>query len=742
MKKATIYVSSIMLIIVVGGFALRQANACFVRSPQPVQVWLDHVNVEITDQVAVKTYDCTFKNPNPRAVVGGECYMELEPGARVSNMSVVVDGKESRAEILDVAKANKVFTEIVTEGGSPALLEYYGNQLIRTKIPKIAPNGMVTVKLRYTMVLDKKSDLVRLQMLNTNPKANMQTLKSASVRVAIKSTEPIKNVYSPSHAIGIVEEPEWDVVVKWSKDNYQPTHPFILYYQLAEEKVGATLLAHREPGEEGHFMLLLSPTIGGGDGAMTEDDVLPKDVVFCIDTSGSMMKGDKMTQARGALEHCLSQLREGDRFNIVDFGTGVRVFERETLVELDDDSRQRALSYVKKLYARGGTSMDEALETSLELFENTDRLKMILFATDGLPTVGERSPDAIVKNMQQRNDKDVRLFVFGEGHDVDTKLLDLLAAKHRGEAEYVLPEEDITKKIGRFFTRVGSPVMTDVQVFFEGVETRDVLPRSVPDLYRGEQIVVYGRYEGGGVQTVQVRGRVGTNYKTFTYPLDFPASATDDRNAFVPRLWAGEMVDFLMDEIRASGKEDPELVKEVTFLAKRYGIVTPYTSFLMVEETCNQPLAQQIRNFSGRLKADGNILGKAYGGVAVTNAWQQSRNKLNRKQSGNAAALYEQVADALKQEGRQVGSNASGQVQALAAMRYVGNRTFYNAGGRWYDSKYDDTQSSKVQNVKVGSGEFVNLLKNAPSLAKYMSQGDVVVEYQGNWYRFEPVRRS
>ena len=725
-----------LVLIALGGFAIQQANACFVRSPQPVQVWLDHVNVEITDQVAVKTYNCTFRNPNPRAVVGGECYMELEPGARVSNMSVVVDGKESKAEILTVEKANQVFTEIVTEGGSPALLEYYGNQLIRTKIPKIAPGGTVTVKLRYTMVLDKKSDLVRLQMLNTNPKAEMQTLKSASVRVAIKSTEPIKNVYSPSHAIDIVEEPEWDVVVKWSEENYQPTHPFILYYQLAEEKVGATLLAHREPAEDGHFMLLLSPTIGGGsDEGMTEDDVLPKDVVFCVDTSGSMIKGNKMEQARAALVHCLNQLREGDRLNIVDFGTGVRAFHDEELVELTEDARTRARNYVKKLYPRGGTSMDEALATSLKLFDEGDRLKMILFATDGLPTVGERSPDAILKNMQQRNDKNVRLFVFGEGTDVDTKLLDLLAAKHRGEAEYVLPEEDITKKISKFFTRVGSPVMTDVQIFFEGVETRDVLPRTVPDLYRGEQIVVYGRYEGGGAKTVRVRGRAGGEYKTFTYQLEFPSEATDDRNAFVPRLWAGEMVDFLLDEIRASGKEDSELVDEVTRLAKRYGIVTPYTSFLMVEDVCNQPLAQQIQQFKGRMNAEGQLLGKSYGRIAVDNAWQQKRNKDNRKASGNAAALYGQVADALKQEGRQISGGQNG----LAAVRYVGNRTFYNASGRWYDSKYDDTQSSKVQNVKVGSEQFVDMLKQAPSLAKYMSQGDVVVEHQGNWYRFEPA---
>ncbi len=179
---------------------------CFMRSPQPVQVWLDHIHVEITDQVAVKTYNCTFKNSNSQAVVGGECFMELEPGAQVDDMSITVDGKKMKAEILDVEKANKVFTDIVKNGGSPALLEYYGNQLITTKVPRIAPNQTVTVKLTYTTLLKKKGNTIRLQMLNTNPKASMQPLKSASVTVKIKSKEPLKNIYSPTHKIKIEED--------------------------------------------------------------------------------------------------------------------------------------------------------------------------------------------------------------------------------------------------------------------------------------------------------------------------------------------------------------------------------------------------------------------------------------------------------------------------------------------------------------------------------------------------------
>ncbi|HEX6986220.1 MAG TPA: VIT domain-containing protein, partial [Planctomycetaceae bacterium] len=158
-------------------------EACFVHAPQPVQVWLDHVRIDVVNGVATKSYECAFKNPNGGEIVGGECYMELEPGAQIDGLSVSVDGRERTAEILSVEEANKVFTEIVTKGGSPALLEYYGNQLIRTKLPRVPAGQVVTVRLRYTMPLKKAGDLYRLSCLNTNPKSLAQTLKAASVTV-------------------------------------------------------------------------------------------------------------------------------------------------------------------------------------------------------------------------------------------------------------------------------------------------------------------------------------------------------------------------------------------------------------------------------------------------------------------------------------------------------------------------------------------------------------------------------
>lgn len=736
-------------------------NACFMRSPQPVQVWLDHINVEIRDQVAVKTYNCTFKNPNPQAVVGGECFMELEPGAQVDDMSVTVDGKDMKAEILDVDKANEVFTDIVKNGGSPALLEYYGNQLITTKVPRIAPNGTVTVKLTYTTVLKKKGNVVRLQMLNTNPKASMQPLKSASVSVRIKSSEALKNIYSPTHKIQIEEDKDWDVVAKWSKEDYLPRHPFVLYYATDNQKVGASLVTHREFDEEGSFMLMLSPTVGNGTGQIQASDILPKDVVFCVDTSGSMLQGNKITQAKAALKYCIEHLRPGDRFNIVDFSTVARSFQEAGLAEFNDTTKRKALNYADKLAPRGGTAIHEALSLSLEHLGKSDRLQMVLFATDGLPTIGERDPEAILKSMTKKNTENVRMFVFGEGFDVNTKLLDFLALNHRGEADYILPEEDITKKISGFFDRVGSPILTDVKVKFDGLAVKDVYPRQIDDIFRGEQVILYGRYTGHGNKTVTVTGNVGGETKSFTYQLDFPELTEDEKGSFVPRLWAGKKVDYLLSEIRKAEKPEKELVDEVTYLAKRYGIITPYTAYLMTDDVANKDQSQVAQRLSagirrgiapnftapnapGAAPAEGQPLGldgaseprneQATREARVRTARDLAKARKAGDQSGAADAFYE-LAE--RQMNRFGGVGGGGRKSAMKAIRYIGSRTFYPLDGIWYDSEFDPKKHKAEQTIKVSSKEYFELLKKAPHIAKYLALGNVMVKVRSKWYRIQ-----
>ena len=738
----------LLAVVALAGLAVTPARACFMRSPLPVQVWLDHITINIKDQVAVKTYDCTFKNANARAVVGGTCYMELEPGAQVDNMTVLVDGKEMKAEILDVDKAKKVFTDIVKNGGSPALLEYYGNQLIQTQVPRIAPGSTVKVKLTYTTVLKKRGGLVRIQALNTNPKALMQPLKAASVTVNINSKQPIKNVYSPTHQINIEEKKGWDVSVNWKKDNYLPKHPFVLYYQTDDKDVAASLVAHRELDEPGHFMLMLSPTIGNGAGQVTAKQILPKDVVFCVDTSGSMLKGAKMEQARKALEYCVSTLRPGDRFNIVDFSTAARSFQDNGLVTFNPQTKQKALKYVEKLHARGGTAISEALQLSLKHLGKRDtqgRLKMIVFATDGLPTIGDRDPESILRGMAKRNTEGVRIFVFGEGYDVNTKLLDFLALNHRGEADYILPKENIKDKIGRFFDRVGSPIMTNLEVSFEGLDVKDVYPTKINDVFKGEQVMIYGRYTGHGKKTVKITGYVKGEKKTLEYVLNFPEYSEDDKSSFVPRLWAGRKVDRLLSEIRKQEKPSKELVDEVTYLAKRYGIITPYTSFLVTDDVAGKlPMGNNgNQQLFLRQRFNRGFAGKGAGGFKAPETDAAKRDRFSDSRilggvrraasKGRLAGLDDAADEAVRKEG--------GGGSSLKAIRYIGSRTFFRSGKTWYDSAYNAMKHKDVTKIEVGSKAYFALLKRDGRAAKYLALSDVILKVRGKWYHVHPARK-
>ncbi|MGC1273606.1 MAG: VIT and VWA domain-containing protein [Planctomycetaceae bacterium] len=743
------------------------ASACFVHAPQPVQVYLDHVRIDVTNGIATKNYECAFKNPNGGEIVGGECYMELEPGAQIDQLSVSVDGQEHTAEILSVEEANKVFTDIVTKGGSPALLEYYGNQLIRTKLPRVPAGQAVTVKLRYTMPLKKAGDLYRISCLNTNPKALAQMLKAASVTVRLKSDEPVKTVYSPSHELEVFEEEGWDVGVKWSADDYTPVSPFVLYFQTAPGDLAASVIAHRMPGEDGTFLLILSPTQGVEASELSKDDVLPKDVVFCVDTSGSMIADGKMEQARAALKHCVSSLRPQDRFNIVAFGTAVKSFRDDPrLVEASDENRKAALAFVDELAARGGTHISKALETAFGHLRTpeptTGRMSMLLFATDGLPTIGEREPAKILARAKELNTRGVRLFAFGEGYDVNASLLDALAREHHGETDYILPTEKIDERIARFFDRVGSPVLNDLVVKIDGLETEDVFPATIPDLFLGEQVMLIGRYRGFGTKAVTLSGKATGHDKSYTYEVTFPEFTTDDTADFVPRLWAGRKVDDLLTTLRGQATPDKQLVEEVTALATRYGIVTPYTSFLLsqaADVTNPIPPGQPIP--LGGLPAEPGIAGAGPRGLDLGAFGQQSvagrlrldeaepmeahirreqvlgakesgEARKNALKSGNAADFYRQAGLAINSYAEDV-TPTKRNADALQAVRYIGSRTFYNRGGQWQESTFKPADNKPQRQIAVGSKEYVELLDRDAKLAKYFALGNVVVNVDGEW---------
>jgi Ca-activated chloride channel family protein len=494
--------------------------------------------------------------------------------------------------------------------------------------------------------------------------------------------------------------------------------------------LGVNFLTYKEADEEGYFVLMMSPGVTEDKGA-----VLPKDIVFVLDKSGSM-KGKKMQQAREALKYCVERLNEKDRFNIVDFSTTVDKF-KDTLVDASSGNIKAALTYIEAMMDGGATNIDEALKLALGMLSKQEgRIAMVFFATDGLPTTGEKNIEALIKNTKDLNKANARIFSFGVGYDVNTLLLDKVGSDNRGISEYVKPEELIEDKVSMLYNKIQSPLFGDIEAKFNGIQVESLMPRSMPDIYKGMQLFMYGKYRKAAKSRVEISGHMGKERKTLSFEVDFPNE--DTTNDFIPRLWASQRIAFLLDQITMSGKEDKELVDEIITLSKKYGIVTRYTAMLITEDN--------IHLSNGRAM---NLLKKDLDEIRRQREESgQADKKLESKEAQFFSEKMKQLkADApgegygqgqLAAELQEAEKCARERGQRLTALKTITNKTFYLIKGVWTDSRYDpEKDKDKVQRIKFGSGEYYKLTEDT-ALAKYLSAGEnVIVVYKSKVYQIE-----
>jgi len=394
------------------------------------------VKVEIEDQAARTVIDQVFLNRQPYELEGTYLF-PLPVGASFSAFSMYVDGEPLAAEILKAEEARRIYEDIVRQRLDPALLEYAGQGAYRARIFPIPAEGEKRVELAYDEVLRQDGGIVRyLYPLNTE-KFSAEPLEVVSVEVEIRSSTPIKAVYSPSHKIAVERDGEYRAKVIYADEGVVPREDFALYYTTAPGEVGLDLLTYfPEDEDEGYYLLLAAPQV-----EPAPEEIIPKRLVLVLDRSGSMA-GEKMEQARAALIFAVQHLEEGDEFNIVDYGTSVTSFA-DTTTAATPEAREAAIAYVERLEATGGTNISEALEQALGMMRGDGRVEMCAFLTDGKPTVGETDTQKILELVRQANLHEARIFVFGVGYEVNTHLLDQLAGENRGSSTYVEPGEDI-----------------------------------------------------------------------------------------------------------------------------------------------------------------------------------------------------------------------------------------------------------------------------------------------------------
>jgi Ca-activated chloride channel family protein len=463
-----------------------------------------------------------------------------------------------------------------------------------------------------------------------------------------------------------------------------------------------------------------------------------KTVVFVVDRSGSM-SGEKIEQAKGALKFVLNNLREGDLFNIVAYDSAIETFRPE-LQKFSDDTRSAAAGFVDGLYAGGSTNIDAALRRALGMLTDSSRPTYVIFLTDGLPTDGEVGEMAIVGHSEEANHVRARLFAFGVGYDVNSRLLDKLARVNFGQSEYVRPNEDIEAAVSKLYRRIGAPVMTDVAVAVDvdGAATdgaaavNRLYPKGPFDLFAGDQVVLVGRYRSSGMAKVTLRGSVGGDAKSFDFPAELVEKSDDDTNAFVAKLWATRRVGEIIDELDLKGKNE-ELVNELVALATEHGILTPYTSFL-ADETSD---VRQVTENLGRAMRESDALAETSGELA----FEQRRLKSGYQLSAQAPAAAAAGAPALG-GGGYFGGNVMlrdagrGDERVAQNIRQIGRKTFFQRGDRWIDSTVTEADEKAVQKIDRYSREYFDLIERyGRHVAQYLALDEpVTIKLDGQTY--------
>ncbi|MDK1031205.1 MAG: VIT domain-containing protein, partial [Planctomycetia bacterium] len=543
------------------------------ESVPPLAVKFLRVDTTIDNQVATTRVVQEFKNSTSRNL---ECtyIFPLPKGASIRDFAMYIDGKRVKGGLLKKEKAREIYETIVRRMKDPALLEYMDSQLLRLRIFPVPAQGTRKIELEYTELVPVDNGLAEYVFpLRTGAQAS-RTLDDFTVRVRIKNRTPIKSVYSPTHGVGISRPSDYEAIVGMESKAALLANDFQLFYTLSEKEFGLNLMTYRpDPELPGMFLLLISPKT-----EIEDKQRVPRDVAFVFDTSGSMM-GEKVEQAKAALDVCIAALDSKDRFAIVQFSTAALTFA-DGWTQASKENKEKAANWVGAFEASGGTNISEALEAVLALPVDAGRPATIMFLTDGCPTVGTTDVPSLMKMVKDKNKRNLRIFSFGVGNDVNTHLLDMMSDTTGGLPEYIRPGQTIDAKVTRLFAKMSHPVLTNLEIKIPGVKVLETYPKQLPDLFRGSQVVVVGEYTSAGDSAIRLTGFVGKKKKEYVYEAKFPKK--DVKRSFIASIYAHRKIGFLLDEIRLHG-ENKELKDEVVRLSLAYGVETPYTSYLVLE---------------------------------------------------------------------------------------------------------------------------------------------------------------
>lgn len=665
---------------------------------RPVEVRKVEANVTVVDQLAETRLTVTLRNPGGRQEEG-QVLLPVPTGAALKSFRLEGQAGSFEAELLPREEARRIYDEIVRRSKDPAILEFAGLNAIRSSVFPIAAGGEARVELTYEELLP--SDGRRIDYVLPRSESLDYGIPW-EVRFAWRVKGGIATVYSPSHEIDPRREKDRFSLELGGRINPGPFRVSVL---VREEKGAAvSFLTHPdEKGRGGWFLMLMAPPEAAAD-----RPALRREVTLVIDRSGSMA-GEKLDQVRAAALQVVEGLGEDEFFNVIVYNESVERLAK-TPVEADRENVRSARQFINGIRVSGGTNIHDALVSAIEQPRRRGTVPIVLFLTDGLPTIGVTSEKRIREAISQSNSEKRRIFTFGVGLDVNTPLLSRIADDSRATASYVLPKEKVEVKVAEVFRRLSGPVLAfpSLEVLDTGGHpapgaVRDLLPARLPDLFANDQLVLAGRYESRRKLRFRLSGEAGNQRHEF----EFPFKPGKGRRAFVPRLWATRKIAVLTEALRDLGadgamtgltgdqvdRNDPrvrELVDEIVRLSREFGILTEYTAFLARDGAVFGPQRRQEAAAADNFRA--RVLTTRSGADAVNqelNLWAQK--------GARCVNPFNKYVDA--------GLEAA-EVQNV---QQLSDKAFYRRGNEWVDAAVtaiDEPESVPAEEVEVGGEKF------------------------------------
>jgi Ca-activated chloride channel family protein len=672
---------------------IRDCGASIARSRSDV-------HVELADRVLHYEVEERFVNRGGR--VGEADYIFPLPGdAAFQDLKLSINGQLVSGEMMNAGEARRIYEGIVRAQRDPALVEWMGHGLVRARIFPLNPGEEKRVVIRFQSVAPREGDALRIDYFRgtapngTAPSgatSNVRDDGSSSFVVSYRPTAELGNPYPPTHRLDVSDrDGRREVTVRGD------ARDVTLLVPLRKSSAASIAMLPYAPGNEDGFALItVSPP------ATRRDETTPRDVTLVLDVSGSM-SGRKMEQARAAGRQLLGTLRPTDRFRLVDFSSDVRTF-RDDFVPATTENMRQATRYFDALEASGSTNIEGALREALRPSTPAGRLPLVLFVTDGEPTVGERTPQGLASIAASLR-HDARIFSFGLGADVNVTLLEQLALDGRGTSQFVRPDESVERMVGIVAERLVDPVLTDVRVRTEGgVRLSRMLPSQTADVFAERDLVLFARYSGHGSSRIVVEGRRRGQPVRWESTVDFPDRERE--NPFVARLWATQRVGFLSAEKRKNGG-NAEIDDEIRSLGERYGIPTEFTSYLVMEPgvVANRMMRRQSMQpapaAAGAMNAPAAMRDMSFEAAKAASA---------QRTITTAVALDSMAAASERKDG---------------GTRRVDGRTFVLDAGVWTDVRFKPGMQKLA--IKPYSKAYFDLVAQLPELRPVFALGSRVI---------------